>query len=68
MASPTRKLALIKNQDRYVFCFDEAGVEEMLATLNRFAQDESLDFDAFDAAVLGEQVRNGWRRPAWPRV
>ena len=56
MSDETKRLALIKDGDRYVFCYDEAGKEQLLETFRRYVADESLDFDSFDAAVLGQQI------------
>jgi len=56
MSDSTKRLALIKNRDRYVFCYDEQSKDQLLATLALFAEDDSLNFDDFDASVLSEQV------------
>jgi len=56
MSEEPKRLALIKNQDRYVFCYDQQSKDQLLATFALFAEDDSLNFDAFDASILAEQI------------
>ena len=68
MGGETKRLALIKDRDRYVFCYDEAGRKQLLETFRRYCEDESLDFDSLDAAVLGQQIDTVEARSSRPPV
>lgn len=50
-------LALVKGCERYVFVYDDASGEELLASFKTSAADPSLSFNWFDAAVLTEKAR-----------
>lgn len=50
-------LALVKENERYVFLFDDESPETLLQTLGRYASDSELSFTWYDAAVLSQRVR-----------
>lgn len=50
-------LALVKGAERYVFVYDDAGGAALLDTLRDLAAHPDLSFTWFDAAVLGDRVR-----------
>lgn len=56
MMSPRRELRLAKGQHMYVFSYVCGCEAELLAELVHLAEDETCDFDWFDAAVLGYQL------------
>lgn len=51
-------LALAKEEERYVFLFDDTSRAEALRVLGRFASDPDLSFTWYDAAVLSQKIRN----------
>lgn len=50
-------IALVKGDERYVFLFDDDSREETLQALARAAANPELSFSWYDAAVLGEKIR-----------
>jgi hypothetical protein len=46
-----------KGDERYVFVYDDAGMQDTLRTLGKFASDPSLSFSWFDAATLSQKIR-----------
>jgi hypothetical protein len=50
-------LALVKGEEKYVFLFDDSRRAETLRMLGRFAADPELSFSWYDAAVLGQKIR-----------
>ncbi len=57
MAREVNVLALVKENQRYVFLFDESSYDELLRQLGEAASDEELNFSWYDAAVLSQRVR-----------
>lgn len=57
MARTVKVIALVKENERYIFLFDSESEAEMLRTLGRFAGNEELSFTWYDAAVLSQKVR-----------
>jgi hypothetical protein len=57
MGKEINVLALVKGEERFIFLFDDAHRAETLRTLGRFAADPQLNFTWYDAAVLGQKVR-----------
>ena len=52
-------LATIKDgKERYIFCYKPAHNDELIRTLSRFAANDDLSFNWYDAAVLCHKVRN----------
>ncbi len=50
-------LALVKENERYVFLYDEESAATLLRTLGKYAGDRELSFSWYDAAVLSQKVR-----------
>jgi len=50
-------LALIRNEQRYIFMYDDSSVTEILSRLSASAADPELDFTWYDAAMLSQRVR-----------
>lgn len=50
-------LALVKGGERYVFVYDDDSGLALMDALRDLAADPELSFTWFDAAVLGERVR-----------
>lgn len=50
-------LALVKENERYVFLFDDESASTLLQTFGRFAAHKELTFSWYDAAVLSQKVR-----------
>ena len=55
-------LALVKGEERYVFLYDDASRAETLRTLGRFASNPELSFTWYDAAVLSQKIRQGYKK------
>lgn len=50
-------IALVKNEERYIFLYDDESSPALLHTLGRFAGNPDLSFSWYDAAVLSQKVR-----------
>jgi hypothetical protein len=50
-------LALVKDEERYVFLYDDESTAALLQTLGKQAADKELSFTWYDAAVLSQKVR-----------
>ncbi len=57
MGEEVNVLALVKEDQRYIFLYDEVSVDELLQTLGRYAADPELNFSWYDAAVMSQRVR-----------
>ena len=57
MGEEINVLALVKDDQRYVFLYYEASFDELLRTLGRYASDPELNFSWYDAAMLSQRVR-----------
>jgi len=57
MAQAVNVLALVRGEHRFVFLYNDNGIDTMLATLSEYASDPELDFTWHDAAVMAQQVR-----------
>ncbi|MBB02190.1 MAG: hypothetical protein ACE37I_18725 [Rubinisphaera brasiliensis] len=57
MSQEINVLALVKDDQRYVFLYDEASHDQLLQTLGRYAADPELNFSWYDAAVMSQRVR-----------
>lgn len=57
MAKSVNVLALVRDEHRFVFLYDDNSVETMLATLSQYASDPELDFTWYDAAMMAQRVR-----------
>ncbi len=64
-AMPARDInviALVKGGERYVFLYDDDSRAEATRVLGRYASNPELSFSWYDAAVLGQKVRQSSRR------
>jgi len=50
-------IALVKDEERYIFLYDDESAPALLQTLGRFAGNPELSFSWYDAAVLSQKVR-----------
>lgn len=50
-------VALVKDEERYVFLYDDVSSSQMLQTLGQYAADKELSFTWYDAAVMSQKVR-----------
>jgi hypothetical protein len=50
-------VALVKDEERYIFLYDNESAPALMQTLGRFAGDPELSFSWYDAAVLSQKVR-----------
>lgn len=58
MSRQVNVVALVKNNERYLFLFDDESRDQVLQTLGRFAANEELSFSWYDAAVLTQKVQS----------
>jgi len=56
-------IALVKGGERYVFLYDDDSRDEALAAIARHAANPELSFSWYDAAVLGQKIRQNGPRP-----
>jgi hypothetical protein len=56
-------LALIKGGERYVYVYDDASREKLIATLRSQAADPALSLSWFDVAVLTDRTREQTAAP-----
>lgn len=61
-------IALVKGSERYVFLFDDDSRTETLKMLGRYAANPELSFSWYDAAVLGQKVRQCSKKAARGRL
>lgn len=57
MATSVNVLALVRDEHRYIFLYDDHSVCEVLSQLSASASDPELDFTWYDAAMLSQRVR-----------
>lgn len=50
-------LAMVRDEHRFIFLYDDDSIDTLLATLSEFAADPELEFTWYDAAVLAQRVR-----------
>ena len=55
-------IALVKGGERYVFLYDDDSRDQALEALARHAANPDLSFSRYDAAVLGQKVRQNTPR------
>lgn len=53
----TSVLALMKDDERYVFLYDEENLPALFTVLANYAMDPELSFNWYDAFVLRERAR-----------
>ncbi len=56
-------IALVKGEERYVFLYDDDSREQALQAIGRHAANPELSFSWYDAAVLGQKIRQAAPRP-----
>lgn len=56
-------LALFKGTERFIFVYDDASREALIAEIRNKAADPRVPINWFDAAVLTERVRNREEKP-----
>ena len=57
MSKSVNLLAMVRDEHRFVFVYDDDSVDTLLATLSEYAEDPELTFTWHDAAVLAQRVR-----------
>lgn len=57
MGRAVNVLALVRDEHRFVFLYDDNSIETVLATLSEYASDPELDFTWYDAAMMAQRVR-----------
>jgi hypothetical protein len=50
-------LALLKGHERFVFVYDDAGRDELIAAIRDKAADPDVSLNWFDAAVLTDRAK-----------
>jgi hypothetical protein len=49
-------LAIVKENEQYLFIYDDDSEQETIRTFSRFAADEELSFTWMDCAVLSQKL------------
>ena len=57
MTTSVNVLALVRDEHRYVFLYDDHSIHTVLGRLSASASDPELDFTWYDAAILSQRVR-----------
>ena len=57
MTTSVNVLALVRDDHRYVFLYDDHSVREVLSRLSASASDPDSEFTWYDAAMLSQRVR-----------
>ncbi len=57
MSKSMNVLALVRDDHRFIFLYDDNSVETMLTTLSQYASDPEMEFTWYDAAMLAQRVR-----------
>ena len=57
-------IAMVKDDERFVFLYDDRSPSELLRTFGQYAADPELNFSWYDAAVLSQRVRAAERENA----
>jgi hypothetical protein len=55
-------LAMAKGPERYIFLYDDQSFETLISTLDKFADDPTLNFCSGDAALLSRKARESRER------
>jgi hypothetical protein len=61
-------LALIKGDERYVYVYDDASRDSLVATFRAQAADAGLSLNWFDVAVLTQKAREQTEDKAAPET
>ncbi len=57
MSEDINVLALVKDDEKYIFLYDDKNRAETLRMLGRYASNPELSFSWYDAAVLSQKIR-----------
>ena len=57
MGRAVNVLALVRDEHRFVFLYDDNSIDTLLATLSDYASDPELEFTWYDAAMMAQRVR-----------
>ena len=57
MSKSVNVMALVRDEHRFVFLYDDNSVETMMSTLSQYASDPELEFTWYDAALMAQRVR-----------
>lgn len=57
MSKAINVLALVRDEHRFVFLYDDNSIDTLLATFSDYASDPELEFSWYDAAVMAQRVR-----------
>ena len=57
VAKSVNVLALVRDEHRFVFLYDDNSIDTVLATLSEYANDPELEFTWYDAAMLAQRIR-----------
>ena len=57
MSKSVNVLALVRDEHRFVFLYDDNSIDTVLSTLSQYANDPELEFTWYDAAMLSQRVR-----------
>ena len=58
MSKSVNLLAMVRDEHRFVFLYDDNSIDSLLTTLSRYAEDPELEFTWYDAAMLSQKVRS----------
>ncbi len=58
MSESVNLLAMVRDEHRFVFLYDDNSVDTLLATFSQYAEDPELEFTWYDAAKLAQRVRS----------
>lgn len=57
MGKAVNVLALVREEHRFVFLYDDRSIDTLLTTLSDYASDPELEFTWHDAAMMAQRVR-----------
>ena len=57
MSTSVNVLAMVRDEHRFIFVYDDNSIDTLLATLSDYAEDPDLEFTWYDAAMLAQRVR-----------
>lgn len=57
MSRAVNVLALVRDEHRFVFLYDDNSIDTLLGTLSDYASDPELEFTWYDAAMMAQRVR-----------
>ncbi len=57
MTNSVNVLAMVRDEHRFVFLYDDQSVDTVLTTLSQYAVDPELTFTWHDAALMAQRVK-----------